>query len=263
MIVLGFDTATSATAVGLRLEDGSTLLARDDPPAGTRPGHSAQLLALAAELLEQAELSWSAVERIAVGLGPGTFTGLRIGVATAHGLARSLAVELVGVPTLQALALAALQSPPTRSEGHGLPDAQGDPTEPEGTELGVLAVIDARRGEAFAAAYAADIKLSEPVELTVPRAMAPEDLALIVAQATHSESTQRRWLAVGDGAIRFRSHLEAGGIGVAPDASPSHLVSGTAICQLALAAAPTAVADVIPDYRRRPDAEITLEAAGK
>jgi tRNA threonylcarbamoyladenosine biosynthesis protein TsaB len=263
MIVLGFDTATSATAVGLRLEDGSTLQARDDPPTGARPGHSAQLLTLAAELLAQAELPWSAVERIAVGLGPGTFTGLRIGVATAHGLARSLAVELVGAPTLQALALAALQSSSARSEGHGPPDPRADPTEPRSTELAVLAAIDARRGEAFAAAYAADFKLSVPAELTVPRAVAPQDLALLVAQATGSESTPRRWIAVGDGAIRYRDHLQDGGIGVAADDSPVHLVSGAAICELALAATPTAVADVIPDYRRRPDAEITLEAADK
>jgi tRNA threonylcarbamoyladenosine biosynthesis protein TsaB len=273
MIVLGFDTATSATAVGLRLEDGGTLLARDDPPVGARPGHSAQLLALAAELLERAELPWGAVERIAVGLGPGTFTGLRIGVATAHGLARSLAIELVGVSTLQALALATLQDPQARieavenrqvrGEGRGLADARSDAAAPLGSELGVLAAIDARRGEVFAAAYAADIKLSNPAELTVPRAVAPEGLAQIVAQATGSESAPRRWIAVGDGAIRYRDHLQEGGIGVAPDDSASHLVSGAAICELALAAAPAAVAAVMPDYRRRPDAEITLEGAGK
>ena len=71
-----------------------------------------------------------------MGLGPGTFTGLRVGVATARGLAQSLGVELVGVSSLRALAEPALP----------------DSLTPERCAL-VLAVLDARRGEAFAAAY--------------------------------------------------------------------------------------------------------------
>lgn len=232
MIVLGFDTATAATAVGLRLADGSTLLARDDPPAGARPGHSAQLLALAAGLLGEAELPWSAIERVAVGLGPGTFTGLRIGAASAQGLARSLGVELVGVSTLHALALAA-----------------------RADHAAVLAVIDARRGEVYAAAYAAARQLTEP------RAVAPADLAAVVEQAEGSGAAMGRWLAVGDGAIRFREQLQAAGIAVPEDGSPAHLVSGGAICELALQARPLAAGELLPDYRRRPDAEIALEGA--
>jgi tRNA A37 threonylcarbamoyladenosine modification protein TsaB len=75
MIVLGFDTATSATAVALRLRDGSALERRDDPEPGSRPGHATRLLGLAAELLAEAGLGWREVERIAAGAGPGTFTG--------------------------------------------------------------------------------------------------------------------------------------------------------------------------------------------
>jgi tRNA threonylcarbamoyladenosine biosynthesis protein TsaB len=176
-ILLGFDTATPATVVGLRLADGSTLQARDDPPPNQRPAHTTRLLELAAELLAQADMDWSAVGRIAVGVGPGTFTGLRIGVATARGLAQSLGVELVGVSTLQTLAEAALRERP---------------------HSGVLAAIDARRGEMFAAAYttggsphapyttggepaprSAPVGLSTeshgPVrELSAPQALAPE-----------------------------------------------------------------------------------------
>ncbi len=262
MIVLGFDTATSATAVGLRLEDGSTLSARDDPPAGARPGHSAQLLALAAELLERAALPWSAVERIAVGLGPGTFTGLRIGAATAHGLARSLGIEVVGVSTLRALAVGAETDVAAASTGQagtcvaaGSGGAAGHDRATIPT--GVLGVIDARRGEAFVAAYA------HGQELTVPRAVAPEDLHTVVSAAEASAECARSWIAVGDGALRYRSRLEDRGIAVAAEDSPMHLVGGEALCRLGLEAQPVALAKIVPDYRRRPDAEIALEGARK
>ena len=139
MIVLGLDTATSATVVGLRLADGRTLQGRDDPDARQRPGHTTRLLPLANDLLVEADIDWPQVERIAIGVGPGTFTGLRIGIATARGLAQSLGVELVGVSSLRALANGASQEAPR-----------------------VLAAIDARRGEVFIAAYDAGQELIAP-----------------------------------------------------------------------------------------------------
>ena len=102
--MLGFDTATPSTAVGLRMSDGSTLQERDDPGPDEHPGHATRLLALVNDLLEKANMGWSEIDRIAAGLGPGTFTGLRVGLATARGLAQSLGVELAGVSSLRALA---------------------------------------------------------------------------------------------------------------------------------------------------------------
>jgi tRNA threonylcarbamoyladenosine biosynthesis protein TsaB len=232
MIVLGFDTATAATAVGLRLADGSTLQARDDPAPGEHPGHATRLLAMAAALLAEAGIGWSALQRIAVGVGPGTFTGLRVGVATARGLAQSLEIELVGVSSLRALA-----------------EATG---EEDGGRL--LAAIDARRGEVFAATYAAG------EELAPPRALAPEDLAGVLAGADG-----RSWRAVGDGVIRYRKHLESAGATVPEDDSPLHRVSGQAICDLGARAAAAAGEEeaILPDYLRRPDAEIALEGAAR
>ncbi len=70
------------------------LQVRDDPSPNAHPGHATRLLAMADDLLRGAGIGWSALDRIAVGVGPGTFTGLRVGVATARGLAQSLGVEL-------------------------------------------------------------------------------------------------------------------------------------------------------------------------
>ncbi len=225
MIVLGFDTATPATAVAL-LDDArpdDVAERRHVPAPGDRPGHASELLALAAELLADAGLAFADVERIAVGLGPGTFTGLRIGVATARALAQATGAELVGVSTLRALAAVAERDAPSGA--------------------GVLAVIDARRGEAFAAGW----RDGEPVLEQV--ALAPAALAQLVAQEGGA------WLAVGDGALRFRSDLEGIGCTVPAEGSAQHGVSARAICALALQASPGVARDlVVPDYLRLPDA---------
>lgn len=199
---------------------------------------------MADELLGRASVRWSAIERIAVGVGPGTFTGLRVGIATARGLAQSLEVELVGVSSLRALAEPALRCEPAGSGG-------------------VLAVLDARRGEAFLAAYGLTEGGSSE-ELVAPRALGPEELRGIVEQAEtlRGEDQDGRWLAVGDGAVRFRGELQDAGVAVAADDSSLHLLSAEAICALGARGAPGAVREaILPDYCRRPDAEIALERA--
>jgi tRNA threonylcarbamoyladenosine biosynthesis protein TsaB len=247
VIVLGLDTSTSASAAALRLADGRTTQARDDPPAGAHPGHATRLLEMARELLVAADLAWRDIDRIAVGLGPGTFTGLRVGVATARGLAQSLSAELVGVSSLRALAAGALAPHPLLAEGS-----------PPAT---VLAVIDARRGEVFAAAYEAGE--DGPRELTSPRALAPETLTGLVAETEDGQGARRPWLAVGDGALRFRAQLELADIGVPPDTSPLQHVSAAAVCELAVHAPPASLHALAPDYRRRPDAELALAGVGR
>lgn len=268
MIVLGFDTATPATAVGLRLADGATLQAHDIPESGERPGHATRLLPLADRLLAQAGIDWRSLQRVAVGVGPGTFTGLRVGVATARGLAHSLAIDLVGVSSLHALShQALLDGPPgsvlVRDALHRGPPGSvlAHNALHQGPPVSVLAAIDARRGEVFAGGWSRD------GELFAPCAVAPEGIADLLSHERPPEGIanllphERPLLAVGDGAIRYRSHFADLGVEVPPDDSALHRVSGAAICALALQAQPSAPEAVLPDYLRRPDAEIALQGA--
>ena len=230
MNVLGFDTATAATAVGL-LRGDEALEARDDPEPGARPRHTAQLLAQARGLLERAQLSFTDLDRIAVGVGPGSFTGLRIGVATARALAQATGAPLVPVSTLRALA-------------EGVPDA------PRGTL--VLAVIDARRGEVFAAGW------RDREEVFAPRALTPDELAELAEGA--GAGRPRPWLGIGDGAVRFRDLLVQAGVTVPEPGSPEHRVSAVTVCRLGAKAEPAPGREVVPDYLRAPDAEEALRA---
>jgi tRNA threonylcarbamoyladenosine biosynthesis protein TsaB len=218
VIVVGLDTATTATVAGVLDASGAVFEVRDDPEPGVRPGHANRLLGAAEAALEQAGLGWDEVDRIAVGVGPGSFTGLRIGIATARALAQARGLPLVGVSSLEALALGA-----------------GD------AEL-VLAVLDARRGEAFAAAW----RHGAPVAPAA--ALSPEALVERVGALAATP------LAVGDGAIRFRGPLEAAGALVPPDEDGAHRLRAEPVCRLGAAATPTDRDALLPDYLREPDA---------
>jgi tRNA threonylcarbamoyladenosine biosynthesis protein TsaB len=224
--LLGFDTATPATAVALLTSGGEGLERRHDPGPGERPGHATRLLGLIEEVLAAGGLSPGDLDRIAVGTGPGSFTGLRIGVATARGLAQGVGAGLVGVSTLRALAAGAQE-----------PAAPAD--------RAVLAVVDARRGEAFAAGWRGN------TSVMAPAALAPEDLARQVARLGEAP------LAVGDGAVRFRTSLEPAGAVVPPDEDRLHRVSALHTCRLGAEAEPGPPDGVLPEYLRLPDAEAT------
>ena len=107
MRVLAFDTATALTAVALRdFDDDARCLpqfASTSRQSITRRARvlatPQRLLVLIHELLQEVGSSWEEVDRIAVGKGPGTFTGLRIGIATAQALAAATDIPLVGVST--------------------------------------------------------------------------------------------------------------------------------------------------------------------
>jgi len=230
-VILGLDTATPATVVAVLPDAGEPVELRHDPAPGERPGHARELLPLAQQALDAVGATFGGVARIAVGVGPGTFTGLRIGVATARALAQATGAEVAAVSTLDALAEAA-----------------------GAAERPVLAVLDARRGEAFAAAYLGGERVAGPV------AIAPEELSVFAERAADAAPAApgapvapSSWLAVGDGAIRFRDRLVPAA-DVPGDDSTLHRVSALAVCRLARAA-PTLDRDaLLPEYVRPPDA---------
>ncbi len=131
MLTLAFDTATDVATAAL-VRDGEVL--------GERRSRAARILADVEELLAGAGLEPADVDGIAVGVGPGGYTGLRMGLVTARALAFSLGVGVAGVSTLDAL-------------------AAGSP--------GAVPVLDARRGEVFTLANGSGPVVLEPGSLPV------------------------------------------------------------------------------------------------
>ncbi len=231
MKILAFDTATRATTVALDGVTESVLEARDDPPAGERPRHAATLLPLAATVLERGGISFEDLELIAVGVGPGTFTGLRIGIATARALAQALSVPIVGVSTLQSLALNARAWPSN-----------------DGADA-VAAVLDARRGEVFAAVWSIRDVEHAGSALLRPAALAPEALG------ERLRGFERTVLAIGEGAVEFRPQLERSGAVVPDERAELHRVTAVGHCRIATQLEAGEAARIVPQYLRPPDAK--------
>jgi tRNA threonylcarbamoyladenosine biosynthesis protein TsaB len=227
-VVVGLDTATADTAVAATA-DGEVLEERSiGPEPGERPQHATALLR-ELDAVAEAAGGWEAVDLIAVGIGPGSFTGLRIGIATARALAQGLGKAITGVGTLEAL-------------------ARGIGEHPSAVGRTRLAVLDARRGQAFAALYAPD-----GAEMWQPLVATPEELATRVAQLEDSP------LAAGDGSVRFRGELEAAGAEVLPKAEEAHRISARHVCALAGDGRTGRPEDIEPIYLRPPDAQLWRE----
>jgi tRNA threonylcarbamoyladenosine biosynthesis protein TsaB len=169
-----------------------------------------------------------------VGLGPGTFTGIRVGIATARGLGVSLGLPLRGVCTLDAL-------------GRGIQEAAASSVPSDGiaTKRNSLAVLDGWRGEVFAALYD-----PEGMRLWEPAVLRPEELAERVA------SLDEALAVAGSGAVRFRKELTRDGVRIPDDSDPVHRVAARHLCALAATAAGADESEELaPIYLRPPDAE--------
>jgi tRNA threonylcarbamoyladenosine biosynthesis protein TsaB len=217
--LLGIDTSTPAASACVLRDDGEAFEVL--PPAdrlSRPPAHATELMPAIAEVMERSGADWSDLDAIAVGVGPGTFTGLRIGIATARALATAAELPLRRVSSLAALAA--------------------------GIEALVrLPLIDARRGEVFAALYEGER------EFWPPMVTPPDEL---VEQLGNAAVTP---LAAGDGSIRFRGMFEEAGIPVEPDDSLAHVVRALYVCRLGERAPDEPPEAVLPEYLREPDAK--------
>ncbi len=213
MIVLAFDTAHDRTAVALvgpRID-----VVRDEP---MERGHAERLIPLIDAVRTEAGVALAAVDRIAVTVGPGSFTGIRVAIAAARGFGLALDKPVIGVGSLPALAAS-------------LPEPADGP---------VLAAVDARRGEVYAALYGRDGR-----ELIAPFAAEASDVLTRVGDRVAA--------IIGSGAAILGHAAATAGLRV----PTLHQIGGPdprRIARLAAAAtAPFAAAE--PLYVRPPDAK--------
>jgi len=196
VLTLAFDTATSVA---------TSALVRDGEVLGERTSVAIAVLEDVDALLRDAGVEPGDLDALVVGVGPGSFTGVRMGLAVARGLSFALDLRVAGVSTLDALAA-------------GAPDA--------------VALVDAKRRELFVA----------------------QNGEIVALPAAAFEAPGR--VCVGDGAVRYREHLERTGAHVPPDESELHLPRARFHAQLARDFGPAELVE--PVYVRAPDADRML-----
>ena len=259
MLILALDTTTRAGSMALMRDD--RLLTADTGDPGRT--HGERLPGDIVQLLSRHDVPLSAIDLYAVAAGPGSFTGLRIGIATMQGLAMANGKGLVGVSALDALALAAqaqingstLRPFDVRPEPSRKPNAQDGPFEPRtrDSETEVIAVwMDAQRREVFAALYGA----GDLTCLDGPLAVAPEDL----------QSRWQRWLErsqvyfVGDGALAYGTTISRAVTMTLIDPTPLMAPAVAALAAREAARGRVYGPELVrPLYVRRPDAELARD----
>lgn len=145
-VTLAIDTARERLQLALRLADGKT----DVLVEPVAKGHAELIMDAIATLLARNGVTYADLGRIAVSTGPGSFTGLRIGLSVARGLGLALGKPVIGVPSLLALSLA-------KTGPHDI-------------------LVDAKRGEAYHQSFSAPgVPVSEPELIAFPEGAEPDD----------------------------------------------------------------------------------------
>jgi tRNA threonylcarbamoyladenosine biosynthesis protein TsaB len=262
MTLLAIESATDTVGVALLRDDGGSA---ERVHEGGR-AHAELLAPAIEEVCSVSGCTVRDIDAIAVDVGPGLFTGLRVGVATAKALGQSLGLGVLGVSSLDTLAAAAAAAAAER----GSSDRVG----------AVASVVDARRGEVFAAVYrfdqdhrtsgsAAGTPDGEPVDpMTVridsPEPMAPEALVAWLLDVAAGIDGAGVITVVGDGAVRYRDQISVHGaldLALAHEISspPPLALAGLARRRLRQGIEPVSPRTLVPDYRRRADARINWE----
>jgi tRNA threonylcarbamoyladenosine biosynthesis protein TsaB len=232
--LLTFALDTSTQSPSLAVTRGGRLVG--ELWLGPDPGAGRRVLEGAHHLLTACGVALESLERIVVGVGPGGFTGLRIGLATAAGLGQALRRPVIGAGSLEALAAGIAET--------------------VGPGAVVVPAHDARRHELFAAAYrvAGDGALDELIApLAIPAPVLAARLGPHLAAGTEV-------VAAGTGALVGQAALAAAGVRIPPESGSAHRLRAAALVARVDAGAGR---DPVPVYARLPDAELNrLRATG-
>lgn len=224
MKILGLETSARACSAAVT-EDGTVLASAFQCTGLT---HSRTLMPMVEDMLRNAELSMAQIDAVAVAAGPGSFTGIRIGIAAAKGLAWAREIPCAGVSTLEAMA---------QSLAH--------------TDALVICAMDARRSQVYNALFRAHF--GTLTRLTPDRAISLEDLAEELRGMDGDK------IVLGDGGALCRDALEKSQVPCR--LAPPHLLQqnavGVALTAEAMAAAGKLVSaqELLPVYLRPPQAE--------
>ena len=228
MLILSFESSAKAASVAL-VRDGELIAEYTQCSALT---HSRTLLPMAEDLLKNTETQLRDADVIACAMGPGSFTGIRIGVATVKGLAWALEKPCVGVSTLEAMAWNGVSS-------GGL----------------VCCAMDARRNQVYNALFR--IKDGTPVRLCEDRAISLQDLIedLTVPGKYMQPGESSPLFLVGDGAVLTEKALRAAGIPCST--APGNLLyqSAWGVAKVAEGKTPGTSETLLPVYLRLSQAE--------
>ena len=226
MLILAIETATEEVGCAIAGHEG--VLASSHACRSRR--HAESLVPMVDRVADAAGIELSQLGVVAVDVGPGLFTGLRVGLATAGAVAMALNVPMVGLQSLDLVAHAAAL-----------------------TDRSVASVIDARRGEVFVALY-------QPVPGGVQRISEP----MVLPPTELSAELRARggeWLAVGDGALTYADELETVDRLLLGDPELAH-PSARVLARLAHARAVreefVSPRDLAPVYLREPDAQVNF-----
>lgn len=222
MLTLAFESSAKTASVAIYGDRG--LLAQSFQNSGLT--HSRTLLPMAEDMLKNLDLKLSELDLIAVAHGPGSFTGVRIGVSTVKGLAWASDKPVCGVSTLEAMAWNGLAAP-------------------EGSII--CCAMDARRNQFYNALF--EIRDGKPFRLCEDKAIGVEELAADIKK--HAKSV----FIVGDGADLCYNALEKSG--VQAELAPENLrfQSAWGVCMAAMDKTPCTAHELLPVYLRLSQAE--------
>jgi len=222
MLTLAFESSAKAASVALC--DGETLIAQTTQNCGLT--HSVTLLPMAEALMKNTGYKLSDVQLFAVAHGPGSFTGIRIGVSAVKGLAWGAQKAAVGVSTLEAMAY------------NGLAFGEG---------AVLCCVMDARRSQVYNALF--EIREGRPCRISEDRPIALEELAKEVMELGKTV------YLIGDGVTVTEKYFREAGIDCVAAPDPICLQTAYGVAMAAASKEPATADDIHPVYLRMSQAE--------